>query len=452
MKIAHPVEASCATAVTAGREAGSLAFGRAEKHGQSVRRGQVPRKPTRDQMAKARGLEHAVKHSGRVRGRSLSQLLAARRMPLERYCELLELVYQGPLETIPCSSAMLQLRGWLRANEVVLILRPPGESAMGLVMRDGDRKSQLYNYVYTQFPIFSLDPFVGLPPEQAVTLDEIVDPEKYVQGEFFRQYVEPRHVRYVLGADIHGEAGREFRLRFTRPPEARDFSTSDKALVEALIPHFKSALNLHTRLGQMETEMKLYANVMSSMLVGSLILDGAGTLLHANSVAQAILAERDGLIVGPGGLSAEYRGEHKELQRLIRQALEMPPGTLTVAEAISITRPSGRASLSLLIRPIPPSECSEGPNRPTAAVFIRDPARNLSPSVELMQRLFHFTLAEAKLALLLADGISLDEAADAMAIRKNTARAHLRAVFSKTGVKRQTTLVRLLLNSVASIS
>ena len=69
-----------------------------------------------------------------------------------------------------------------------------------------------------------------------------------------------------------------------------------------------------------------------------------------------------------------------------------------------------------------------------------------------MQRLFHFTLAEAKLALVLADGISLDEAAEAMAIRKNTARAHLRAVFSKTGVKRQTTLVRLLLNSVASIS
>ena len=37
-----------------------------------------------------------------------------------------------------------------------------------------------------------------------------------------------------------------------------------------------------------------------------------------------------------------------------------------------------------------------------------------------------------------------------MKIRRNTARAHLRAIFSKTGVKRQITLVRLLLNSVAS--
>ena len=405
-----------------------------------------------DRMATARNLEHGVQYVGQAKAERLSPLLAARHMPLERFCELLELVYQGPLETIPCSSAMLQLRGWLQANEAVLILRPPGTNAMALIMRDGDQDAQLYNYIYTPFPILSLDLFIGLPPDRAVTLDEIVDPEQYVKGEFFRQYVAPRHVRYVLGADIHGEEGREFRLRFTRPPEAQDFYASDKALVDALIPHFKGALNLHTRLGQMETEMKLYANVMSSMLVGSVILDGAGALLRTNSVAQAILAERDGLTLGVGGLSAEYRGEHRELQRLIRHTLEMPPGQLAVAEAISITRPSGRASLSLLIRPIPLSECSDGPNRPTVAVFIRDPERNLSPSLELVQRLFHFTPAEAKLALLLADGLSLDEAAGEMVIRKNTARAHLRAIFSKTGVKRQITLVRLLLNSVASIS
>lgn len=373
-------------------------------------------------------------------------------MPLERFCELLDLIYEGPLETIPCSSAMLQLRGCLQANEVALILRPPGDQAMGLVMREGDRESHAYNYVYAQFPVLALDPFVGLPPERVVTLDEIADSEKYVKGEFFRQYVEPRNVRYVLGVDIHGEAGREFRLRFTRPPRARDFSSSDKALVEALIPHFRRALNLHARVGQMEMEMKLYANVMSSMLVGSVILDGTGAVLRANSIAQAILAERDGLTVGPGGLSAEYRGEHKELQRLIRQTLEMPSGRLTVAEAISITRPSGRTSLSLLIRPIPLTEGTEGPKRPTAAVFIRDPERNLSPSRELMQRLFHFTQAEAWLSLLLVDGLTLDEAAAQMGIRKNTARAHLRAIFSKTGVKRQTTLMRLLVNSVASIN
>jgi len=34
----------------------------------------------------------------------------------------------------------------------------------------------------------------------------------------------------------------------------------------------------------------------------------------------------------------------------------------------------------------------------------------------------------------------------------DTARAHLRSIFSKTGVRRQTELVRIMLNSVAALS
>ena len=44
--------------------------------------------------------------------------------------------------------------------------------------------------------------------------------------------------------------------------------------------------------------------------------------------------------------------------------------------------------------------------------------------------------------------VILDEATAQLGVRKNTARAQLRAIFSKTGVTRQTALVRLLLASV----
>lgn len=396
--------------------------------------------------------EHLNGRSGGGAGTSLARLLDAFGMPLERFCDLLELIYQGPLEATPCSSAMLELRGWLQANGSVLVLRPARANTLAVVIQDRGGGPKLSTSVYTQFSIFSLDPFVGLPADRAVTIDEVIEPEKLVQSAFFKQYVESRQVRYILGVDIHGDDGREFRLRFTRPADSVEFSSMDKALVEALVPHFKRALNFYGCLGQMETEMQLYANVMSSMLVGSVILDGSGAILRSNSVAQAILAEKDGLLVGAGGLSTEYRSENRELQRLIRQILAMPPGQPTMADALSVTRPSGRASLNLLIRPIPLSECSEGPNRPSVVVFIRDPEHRTQPPIELVQRLFHFTPAEAKLALLLTDGLSLDEAAEALRISKNTARAHLRAIFSKTGVTRQTTLVRLLLNSVASIS
>ncbi len=51
----------------------------------------------------------------------------------------------------------------------------------------------------------------------------------------------------------------------------------------------------------------------------------------------------------------------------------------------------------------------------------------------------------------LANGLSLEEAAENLGIMRNTARAHLRAIFSKTGVRRQAELVRVMLNSVVSL-
>ncbi len=48
----------------------------------------------------------------------------------------------------------------------------------------------------------------------------------------------------------------------------------------------------------------------------------------------------------------------------------------------------------------------------------------------------------------MANGLTLDEAAEKLGVRKNTARAHRRSIFFKTGVTRRTTLVRTLLGSV----
>ncbi|MDI3258717.1 MAG: LuxR C-terminal-related transcriptional regulator, partial [Sinobacteraceae bacterium] len=70
---------------------------------------------------------------------------------------------------------------------------------------------------------------------------------------------------------------------------------------------------------------------------------------------------------------------------------------------------------------------------------------------ELVRRLFGLTRMEAQLALLLAEGYTLDEAAEKMDVRRNTARTHLRSIFCKTGVTRQTMLVRLMLNSVLTL-
>lgn len=82
------------------------------------------------------------------------------------------------------------------------------------------------------------------------------------------------------------------------------------------------------------------------------------------------------------------------------------------------------------------------------AVFIRDPISLPQASHEMLRKLFQLTATETEIALLLIDGLTLDEAAVALGVTKNTVRAHLRGVFAKTGATRH---AKILLNSVVSM-
>jgi len=372
-------------------------------------------------------------------------------LSFEQFSELIGALYQGPLEPVPWGGALVMLREIMHANWATLILRPASADQRALLIRAGDRGPEVYNAAYGHYQVFSLDPFVGLPVDRVVTIDEMID-TAWMSGEFYKAFLEPNHIRYILGADIVTEGGADCRLRVTRPLGGRDFSEQDKALCQALLPHLKRAVTLHSRIELIETERQLYSTTMDRMLVGTVVFDEKGAVMRTNRIADAILAEKDGIRIVQNALHADFPAEERELRRLMKLALSSPGATPAVPEAMSVTRRSGRASLGVLVRPIPLGEWSEDKHRPTAIAYIRDPERRSHVSQELIRHLFGLTAAEATLALLLANGLTLDEAAAELKIRKNTTRAHLRSIFAKTGIRRQTALVHLLLNSVASIS
>ncbi len=146
-------------------------------------------------------------------------------------------------------------------------------------------------------------------------------------------------------------------------------------------------------------------------------------------------------------LTTDFGAEHQEFARLLRAALNASDGPAGVAHAMSVTKPSGRSKLGLTLRTVPIQRGLEARHRPTVAVFIRDPDSPPYASMEMIRNMFGLTRAETSLAMLLADGLNLEEAAAELGITKNTTRAQLRHIFAKTGVSRQTALIRLLLSS-----
>lgn len=85
-------------------------------------------------------------------------------------------------------------------------------------------------------------------------------------------------------------------------------------------------------------------------------------------------------------------------------------------------------------------------------VFICDPGRQLAVSDAALRELYDFTTAEARLAGELMNGCTVDEAAEKLRIKPNTARSHLKRIFVKTDTKRQGELVRLLTMTFSSLA
>lgn len=364
---------------------------------------------------------------------------------------LLESVYEGATQTPPWKSFLELLGQVLDSPYMTLILRPPSQDWSGVAVHAGNVTTEGVASYNTHF--FALDPFMGIPDGQVITAAELVGEKAWLESPFYREFLEPHDVLHVLGADLKVEGGIECRLRLCRGHAAQPYSAQDKEVVRQLLSHLKRAVKMHSTLGRLEVERQMYAGAVDRMLIGTIVLNERGEIVKINKHAQDILAEADGLKLVKGGLQAEYGQEHRELQRLIKQALKRIPGSNgpVMVEALSLTRPSGNGKIGVLVRTAPDDEWHEGTDRPAVVIFLRDPDSRSQPSHEIVMRLFDLTPSEAGLATLLADGMTLDEAAEELGIRRNTARAHLRAIFSKTGVTRQTTLVRVLLNSVVTL-
>jgi len=369
---------------------------------------------------------------------------------LEDYDRIVSLLYEATLDSRRWAQALELFRSLFQANYVTLILRSPDASNLGMMIavgvEGGDKVTYLpYGHTTT--------PFVNQPVDKVFTVEDLMTEAEWRRTPYFQHWCKPNDVYHVMGADISTPDSGKLRFRITRGEAAEKFSALDRARCEALLPHLRRALHIHNLLDRSESLGELYSQAIGRLSVGTIVLDDTGKVLEQNLIARELLAANDGLKLVGGRLEASYPSDNRELQQLIRNAFARHAGDpLTVASAMSVARPSGQVSLGVVVEPVPSQEWAEGKGQPAVVVYIRDAAGKSLASTTAAKQLFNLTPAETALAMELANGLSLEEAAESLNIRRNTARAHLRSIFSKTGVRRQTELVRIMLNSVAALS
>ena len=380
------------------------------------------------------------------------------------FSDLIGLLYQGALEPQPWQSALPALREALDAQVVSLVLRPPSADDEGVILNCVRQDESVDNSHVTladpndwevsayREQFFSLDPFVSLPLDKVIALEDILPDKDLVTSDYYLHYLKPINLFRILGVDTSEPGGMLARLRFSRRASEPRFKATERQLLTLLTPHLSRAIEIYAKLNRMTSERDLYAGAVNQLSVASIILDEQGRMLTTNAVGRALLDQGEGLSLRDGHLHIEGRNINKELQEALTSIIrEQLHGETSMVRALRVPRPGGRSDLGLVVRPVPASQWSEGQVSPSAAVFISDPDLQESTSQPILGALFELTPAEANLATLLARGLNLAQVSVAQNISQHTARAQLKSIFAKTGVSRQAELVRLVLKSVASL-
>ena len=283
--------------------------------------------------------------------------------------------------------------------------------------------------------------------EGRVDPGQLLCPDRVLRhSEFYADFLRPLDIFEHFHGVIATDGAHASIISSSRPERMGPFSAQALDLTRLLMPHLRRALNLHRRLGALETGTRWQEDILDRLPTGTVMISAAGRMLFLNAYARRVITQGDGLKCGPEGLVAQRPSDTQRLQQLVRGAIDTTLGRgIEAGGVMRIPRPSGLRSFQLLVSPYRSTRTWPGVEQPAATVFITDPEREPEYPPALLSRLYGLTPAEARLAVLLLGGGSVAEAADQLGVTLNTARTHLKQVFAKTGTKRQAELVRLLI-------
>lgn len=269
-------------------------------------------------------------------------------------------------------------------------------------------------------------------------------------AEFFEGFMEVNGFEHLLLVNPRS-AGGAFQeiLTCVRGREAGPYTAAEIGSLQAVIPHLDLAMRQFFARNQLQLERDLYEQTIDSLGVGSLLVDRDCRILSANHYADELLTGLEPLGVTDGRLVIREPRKGAEFRRLIQMLASNPSDG-----KIRVMRLQGRdgEEIGLLLKPILPTAAYFNTEQSKVQIFLHNPPARHDAPAGLVAELFGLTPAQAMLAIRLARGETISEAAAAMNISENTARNYSKRIFAATGVNRQADLVRIMLQSVALLT
>lgn len=261
--------------------------------------------------------------------------------------------------------------------------------------------------------------------------------DEIAHSPFYQEFLRPVGFGWHAAACL-ADGSDEVVLSLKRRARTGPFEQHEIEALDRTLPHLRWA----TAAARHAWGLALHDQVATLERLGhrGLLIDRHGRVANVG----ADLALGDGLTVKAGALCASFPADQKSLDLLVAVASAPDaPSQLPPPPAIALHRPSGKRPLVLRAMPL------DGARRsllaPAVAILlVTDLEAMRQPAQETLRAAFGLTPKEAELALRLAAGDTVEQAAEALSITVAHARQRLKILFDKSDTHRQSELIALL--------
>ena len=284
-----------------------------------------------------------------------------------------------------------------------------------------------------------------LPDSRLFHATDLYTEEQLKTSKTYNEILVRSHTRNGIHVRLNGPDGSRIVWTVNDPIDGESWSSAQLKSIRCLLPHIRQCVHVQQALAGAGVLGASFGKLLETTGLGIVQLDWRGRIVAANDRALGLLRTGDGLYDQDGLLCARKPEENDQLQGLLTRALP-PFGAQGAGGSTIVSRSSGMPPLVLHVNPVGQPETDSRVWPVAALLVVADPAGQTRIDPAVAGAVLGLTGMESRVAVLLAEGMSVPEIAAATGRGESTIRSHVKHIFAKHGLSRQADLVRLVLS------
>ena len=225
--------------------------------------------------------------------------------------------------------------------------------------------------------------------------------------------------------------------------ELGDEEAESDSVRGVLTKHFKRASRLNKKISLLHDNLDATASVLDRLPLGVMFVESGAKIAFSNRRAKLVLEGDYDLSQSRGVVSTSSSEINHKIQKSVNEVLNHASAT-TKTISVNASQPN---AFTLSFSSLEAMKIARPSGRHYVVILIATPEAQSHITQQSLQDRHGLTSAEAKLTLAIVNGGSLESAVARLSISKHTARSQLKSVFQKTGVNKQSELIKKILTS-----